>query len=307
MNRSLMKLPILMLIVTLSFTPGLFRAQDNQTSTEEVLTNETIVELSRAGLSSGIIVNKIQTSKTKFLVSTTELLRLKQEKVADDVINAMIQASHGESEKAKQLANVPPKGDPNDPHSPHDPGIYLLRQRNGQPEMVQLETSVYTQSKSGGFFASAMTYGIAKIQSKAVLTGDRAKLQIDDARPVFYFYFEVTNAGLSSTANAYTAATTSPNEFVLVKTDVKKNSRELVVGQFNAFGVQSGTLDKYSRPFDYDKLAPGIYKVTPKEPLTDGEYCFFYGGSTPMAGYGFFNPGGGNKVFDFGIKESQPR
>lgn len=307
MNRGLTRLPLLMLVCALSFTTGLARAQENKIPTEEVLTNETIVELSRAGLSPAIIVSKIQTSKTKFVVSTTELLRLKQEKVADDVISAMIQVSHGESEKAKQQANLPPKADPNDPHSPHEPGIYLLKERNGQPEMVQLESSVYAQSKSGGFFASAMTYGIAKVKSKAVLTGDRAKIQIDNARPVFYFYFEVTNAGLSSVANAFTTTTTSPNEFVLVKTDVKKNSRELVVGQFNAFGAQSGTLDKYARPFDYEKLAPGIYKVTPKENLTDGEYCFFYGGSTPMAGYGFFNPGGGNKVFDFGIKESQPR
>jgi hypothetical protein len=111
-----------------------------------------------------------------------------------------------------------------------------------------------------------MTYGIAKVKSKAVLAGDHAKAHFDTARPTFYFYFEVTNSGLSNSGNVWQGASSSPNEFVLVKTEVKKNSRELVVGQMNAFGAQSGALDKY------------VYKVTPKANLGDGEYCFFYGG-----------------------------
>ena len=36
--------------------------------------------------------------------------------------------------------------------------------------MTQLEPSISSQSKSGGFLKSAMTYGIAKIKSKAVLS-----------------------------------------------------------------------------------------------------------------------------------------
>ena len=87
-----------------------------------------------------------------------------------------------------------------------------------------------------------MTYGIAKIKSKAVLANRNARLQIEHPRPVFYFYFEVKNAGLSNSGNVYGSSSSSPNEFVLVKMDTKKNSRELVVGQANVFGAQSGTL-----------------------------------------------------------------
>jgi hypothetical protein len=42
--------------------------------------------------------------------------------------------------------------------------------------MTQPEPSISTQSKSGGFFKSAMTYGIAKIQSKAVMANNSARL-----------------------------------------------------------------------------------------------------------------------------------
>src|SRR5205085_11122870 len=129
-----------------------------------------------------------------------------------------------------------------------------------------------------------------------------ARLQISDPRPIFYFYFEVKSSGLSNSGNTWTGSSTSPNEFVLVKMEEKDNSRELVVGQYNLFGAQSGTLDKYARPFDYEKVAPGVFKVTPRADLAGGEYGFFYGGSAPLATYGYFGPGGGPKIFDFGVK-----
>jgi len=62
---------------------------------------------------------------------------------------------------------------------------------------------------------------------KAVLAGANAALQIPNSRPVFYFYFEEKNSGLSRTN--YFA--TSPNEFSLVKMDVKKSGREVVSSQ----------------------------------------------------------------------------
>jgi hypothetical protein len=281
-------------------------ANEPATKSEEILTNETIIALTKAGLSPAIIVSKIRSSKTNFNVSTNELLRLKSENVADAVVEAMIQASQAEAAKAMAAANDPAKADPNDPVAPHQPGIYLLEEKTGQREMIQIDPSIYTQSKSGGFFSSAMTYGIAKVKSKAVLRDAHARLQTENTRPVFYFYFEEKNPGLSNSGNTWGSSSTSPNEFVLVKTEAKKNSRELVVGQFNAFGAQSGTLDKYVVPFDYEKVAPGVFKVTPRQPLTDGEYCFFYGGSTPLATYGFFGAGGGSKVFDFGVKIQRP-
>ncbi len=160
--------------------------------------------------------------------------------------------------------------------------------------MTQLEPSVSKQTKTGGVFSAAMTGGLTKIKLKAALSGRNAPLQIVFPRPVFYFYFEVKNAGLSS--NSYYA--TSPSEFVLVKLDTKENTREVTVSQANAFGAQSGTMDKVARAFKVEKLGPGVYKVTPQEDLVEGEYGFYNGGGV----------GGGAtvaKIFDFGIK--QPR
>lgn len=269
----------------------------------EVLTNDKVVTMVKAGLPTTIILNKIRSSKTNFNTSTDELIRLQQVRLPAEIINAMVEAGNKEASISSRTgAGDTTKTDPHDPASAHEAGIYLFEEKDGKRQMTQLEPSISTQGKAGGFFKSAMTYGIAKIKSKAVLANNSARLQLNTARPVFYFYFEIKNSGLSNSGNVYSGPSTSPNEFVLVKMDQKKNARELVVGQANLFGAESGTLDKYSRAFDYEKLAPGVYKVVPRVDLEDGEYGFFYGGATPIAGYGYFGAGISPKIFDFGIR-----
>lgn len=280
-------------MLALLFFSITLKAQTSSTGTNggEVLTNESVITMVKAGLSVDIIVSKIQTSKTNFNVSTDELVRLSNLKIPGEIIRAMVMASSSETVRDSRTgAGDSSKTNPNDPLSAHDAGIYLYEEKDGKKQMTQLEPSISKQTKSGGFLASAVTYGIAKIKFKAALAGQNAKLQITQPRPVFYFYFEVKNSGLST--SSYYA--TSPNEFVLVKMNTKDNSRDVTVSQANAFGAQSGAMDKAVRPFDYEKIAPGVYKVTPTVDLIDGEYGFYN-----AAGAG---PSGGAKIFDFGIK-----
>ena len=56
----------------------------------ETLTNQNIVEMTKAGLSPEIVRRKIRTSNTKFDVSASGLIGLKNAGIADDVISAMI-------------------------------------------------------------------------------------------------------------------------------------------------------------------------------------------------------------------------
>ena len=274
-------------VLTFNFTV----AAQNGSSSDEVLTNDKVITMIKAGLPPSIIVNKIRTSKTNFNTSTEELIRLQNARVPTEIMNAMVDASlAASSSNSRTGAGDVSKADPNDPASAHDAGIYLLLERDGQRKMIQLEPTVSKQNKTGGVFKSMMTYGIAKMKFKAALSGEKASLQIDQARPVFYFYFEVKGSGLS-TSSSYA---TSPNEFALVQLDQKSNTREVIVMQANAFGAESGTMDKASRAFHYEKVAPGVYKVTPQTDLTDGEYGFYN-----AAGIG---PSGGAKIFDFSIR-----
>ena len=117
-----------------------------------------------------------------------------------------------------------------------------------------------------------------------------------DPQATFYFYFEEKGAGLS---HAEFGGTSTPNEFTLLKFDVKKDTRETTVMKANAFGSSAGTDDKANVPFGFEKVKPGIYKVTAKKPLSPWEYCFL------SASYGSaFAPGAAqaSRLFDFSLE-----
>jgi tetratricopeptide (TPR) repeat protein len=59
----------------------------------EVLTNDTIVTMVKAGLGEELVIGKIKISQGQYDVSTDGLLRLKSEGVGEPIIKAMIEAS----------------------------------------------------------------------------------------------------------------------------------------------------------------------------------------------------------------------
>ena len=198
------------------------------------------------------------------------------------------------------------QGPPGAAGYPSEAGIYLKREDDGGMRYEQLEPTLASQAKTGGVLASQLTFGIAKIKNKSVLGGDRSHTQINDGKPEFLFRFEVTNAGLSNQGGnmltGQTQSLTNPSEFMLVQLEVKKGNREMITGQMNAYSVQSGTMDKFVRAFDFEKVEPGLYRVVPRDALAAGEYAFYYaGGSSQMGIGGAFMGQGGMRVFDFSV------
>lgn len=61
-----------------------------RSNAQEVLTNESIVSMVKAGFSESVILAKIRASGGKFDTSTDALVKLKAEKVPDKVIEAML-------------------------------------------------------------------------------------------------------------------------------------------------------------------------------------------------------------------------
>jgi hypothetical protein len=269
-----------------------------QASSDEVLTNETIAAMTKAGLGPDVIVAKIRSAPSTFDVSVDALIRLKQDGVSDEVINAMIEAgeapppsSNAALTRARRTAGPPL------PPTPPESGIYYAERLDQEEQLVLVEPSVYTQSKQTGAWKTALTYGIAKTRFKTVLPGAHARVAVATRRPVFYFYFDVPSPGLSNANSVWGPATTA-GEFVLARMDARKTTRELTVGETGTYtGTSYGVATKAVRPFDYDRLAPGIYRVTPQADLEDGEYCFLYGGSVATSG-----AAAGPKLFDFRVK-----
>jgi hypothetical protein len=271
----------------------------------ETLTNDTVVTLVQAGLGDEAVIAKIKGSANSFDLTTDQMIALKARGVSGPVIAAMIDASHAGVVSSKAVLSA----DSPEPHVPHPSGIYMLSDWLPEPKMTRIDATTSNQTKTGGFLGYALTGGIASLSMKTVLPNAAARVRASRTRPAFYFYFDEANRGLSQGVSsglwlAGPAATvTSPNEFSLVRFDVKKDRREARVGSFNIAGAKTGVMDKDRISFSYEQVTPGVYRVTPSSDLEPGEYGFLYSMS---AGSGPGMLGGGvmtARIFDFGITD----
>src|SRR6478609_2587858 len=87
------------------------------TAQDEVMTNEEVISLSKAGLSPSIIVGKIRSGQTNFDLSTDSLIKLKQAGVSDDIVTAMLEAKSGRSTSSATGNTMAGGEDPNNPMS----------------------------------------------------------------------------------------------------------------------------------------------------------------------------------------------
>lgn len=268
----------------------------------EKLDNQMVIDLTKAGLGDEAIVAKIDGSESAFDLSTAQLIDLKGRGVSGPVIAAMLRAANGLA-SAASTAFV---NDSPDPRVPHASGIYLLADKDGPAHMVRIDPTVSNQTKTGGFLGYAFTGGLASLSMKSVLPNPTARVHANSGQPVFYFYFDEANPRLAQTGasgvwlSGPAATVTSPNEFSLVQFNQKKNAREARVGSFNIAGAKAGVMDKDRIPFSYDKVAPGVFKVSPQRDLPPGEYGFLYfmGGG---GGVGMQAAASTTRVFDFSV------
>jgi hypothetical protein len=291
-----MKKSTLVLVVAVPFllalaATGLLAADAPQ---PEILTNGSIVEMKSLGLGDDVIVQKIKSSKCNFDVSINGFKELKSAQISDAVIQAMLASQTPAAPATVPPPPVPPS-DPNDPVSPHDPGIWLYQEANGQRTMTKIEPSVFSQTKAGTpFFA---IYGQTS-KARAVMNPAHSKLQLNTSQPVFYFYFEKSQSGLSDS----TRSATSPEDFALLKMEVRQdhNERRVVIGKVGMSST-SGFDSKEVVETEYSKADTGVFKVGPKAPLANGEYCFLYSGNSAVVGFGYA-AGGPGKGFCFAVQ-----
>jgi hypothetical protein len=256
----------------------------------ETLTNADIVKLTKLDLPSTAIISKIKNSKTHFDVGIDALVALKKQGVSADVISEMINSGSSEQQA---IAN---QKDLSDPKTMRAAGIYYYSKSSPNSLFTQIDPTVVSSSKSGGFgtaLAQRYTAGLVKNKEKSSLSGANSRRQIKHTKPKFYFYFNGQTNQMASELWWFNSAS-SPNEFALVKLTENRDNREMVVATSNAYGHSIGIDEKQKIDFDYEQVSDGIYKVSPKNSLEVGEYCFIYTGSVPTT---YSN----NKVFDFGI------
>ena len=87
--------PLCLVLLIALATAGSVFAQDLPTSgTREVLNNESIINLSKAGFKEKTIITLIRTSETNFDISTPKLVELKKRGVSERIIGEMIERTN---------------------------------------------------------------------------------------------------------------------------------------------------------------------------------------------------------------------
>lgn len=90
--RKVIALTLVLILTTLVVaTPKPHSAAQDPAATTVELTNKDVLEMVRSGLATEIIIAKIRSSKTNFDTSATTLTELKDARVPDAVIMAMVQ------------------------------------------------------------------------------------------------------------------------------------------------------------------------------------------------------------------------
>ncbi|HXQ16934.1 MAG TPA: hypothetical protein VN814_20165 [Caulobacteraceae bacterium] len=240
----------------------------------ETLTDDTVVQLSRAGLSSQTIVAKIEATPSQFDISTDALLWLKRQDVPDEVIAAMVTAASG---GALGAASV--QSDSADPLAPHAAGLYLLETTGARPAMQRLDPTVADDIKASGALGWILTYGLAPLKVTAVMAGPTARLKTDTRRPEFFFYFNQPGSGFYQHGLGWLrmpGPAPTPDLFALVRFQTVGGSRQLLTQRIHGALSGPGEVNDTHVAFRYAAVSPGVFKVTPQDVLDPGEYAFVY-------------------------------
>ncbi|MEO6725873.1 MAG: hypothetical protein ABIU20_09310 [Blastocatellia bacterium] len=93
------------LCLTLFLVAGYAFAQEQPIKSREILTNDSIISLAKAGFKERTIITLIRTSQTRFDISTGRLVELKKRSVSERVISEMIEITN-RGEMAQRLSTL---------------------------------------------------------------------------------------------------------------------------------------------------------------------------------------------------------
>jgi hypothetical protein len=249
---------ILMVAISLSLPGAISLAQ-------EVLTNDSVIQMVKAGLPEAVVIAKIKSTATKFDLKTDSLVSLKKAGVSDKVLEAMVSAGSG-SPAAAGAAPAPPAPALAAGALKTQDVVYQLI-GDKYVELMPLSANVETNF---AFFQS---------KSEIVLPGRKAQYRTAEKTPVFL-------------------TTYAPTEAPMVKfkpgDDHDDRNLKFSSGAFMPFGgtQKTGVRNEDKIAVTTERDPRGFYRVKPSAPLPPGEYGFVVTTGFSM---------GTGKIFEFGV------
>jgi len=218
------------------FSVLIFSAGISLAQTKKPLTNQDVIDMSKAGLDEKTIRKSIETSECTFDTSAQTLIFLKNAGISEGILNAMLVGGI-----PKQQSNG----------LPTEVGIYSAK--DGAPTEMGAEVVNF---RTGGVGKMILTDGIDKGHVNGQIKGPHSKTRAISPLEFIIVTFEGV----------------TPSEYVLVKLDEKNDRREFRQITGGVIHASSGA-GRNSLDFEAVKLAPRTYRVK-LENLPAGEYGF---------------------------------
>jgi hypothetical protein len=208
---------------------------------QEVLTNESVVSMVKAGLPEGVVISKIRSTPAKFDVSADALVSLKKAGVPDKVIEAMLSGGAAAGAAPAVAARTPAAG------------TGALKDRDA---IYQVVGDNYVELVPTGAQIES-NFAFYTHKSELVLSGRKAKMRIADQQPVFLSSYAIGEAPL-----------------VRLKPGDKHDDRNLKMASGHVFASKIGIRSEDKIEVVVERDPRGLYRVTPAKALPPGEYGF---------------------------------
>ena len=237
---------------------------------QEVLTNDSIIRLTKSGLSEGLIVSMVNTQPGNYKLTPDDVLQLKKEGVTDKVISAMLHRASAPSGPVSNL--TAPSG------TPTEIGIYIKK----GDEWLEIQPEVVNW-KTGGVLKSIASMGVVKGDVNGHVEGRASRNRV--TTPLDFLI--IAPEGIAIT------------EYQLLRLNQHSDNREFRTVTGGVFHVKGGATHDLV-PFEGKKISPRTFLVT-LTGLTKGEYGFLPpGGLTSASSAATLG-----KIYSFGVEDSK--
>jgi hypothetical protein len=240
-------------------------------SATPVFSNESVLELTKMGMGSEVIIAKIDAAKqTSFKVEMNDLRSLKDADVSQEVIAAMVRRSAEPAAPQGGAAPATMMGSPM--------GAYSLGWGDLLVRLVTNESTTDLTSIGGHM---GMVYAYFTMLTFMDYPNFRAEVRTRDRRPHI-----MVQSGRNPTGRVF---------LVHCDSDKGDNKRSVKVGQGGAFtsggyGAPDSD-DDWTVPVDVKQVEPGLWRLDPRVDLKPGEY-------------GVWGPD--SELYDFGV-DKEPK
>jgi hypothetical protein len=242
-------------------------------SAQQMLNNEGVIKMIKAGLSEDVVAAAVSSSPGTYDTTADGLVALKSAGATDKIMAAIVSRASGVAAPAAAAA-ANPSGLPS---GIDEVGVYY-KDKSGNWAAIMPEVVNF---KTGGAMKKFMTNGIVKNDVNGHIEGKTAKTQV-----TFPVVFAV-----------YVSEGTAITEYQVVRLRQQSNSREF---RSKTGGVihESGGAKRDLVEFQPQKLAPRLYQLSLDAGAGKGEY-----GIIPPGSFSSANMASAGKIYSVSIIE----